>query len=421
MRIFLSSLFLATVAANAQAPSSATTLGADPQWKNLIQRLADPDFAVRQRADGDLAQYNWKHLPDLKAVVRDISDAEARARVLARIAQIEQEIGVDPPAISVSLQNATRRQVGTELTLATGVAFAVLPLNIGDDPAVLHTLTAVDKPFWDVVGDLSKQHPLLLRAGGGQMTLTRPVQNERFTAAGNFGIFHQALYRGSDVAAERAGPNPRRQLMLSLSVLPDPRLRTVMYAPATFTAIEDEKGRSLLQGPMQPQRFVPGVSSVRDVPLTLPPEPGTRIAKASGQMEFIIQLSEQAHLFKSPEKELNTPVKLGPHSIKLTQFEPTPTGIQLRVDIERDPAQPAQPAPNGKGTIPDGLRFPIGVALVDQYGIEVTRSVYVGTLYTARIVPPATAKGPFAVRVFTPERAKLVTASLELRDIPLPP
>src|SRR5437763_1534554 len=59
------------------------------QWRSVLERLGQPSFAGRETATTELARLGKSDLADLRSYAEATQDAEVRARLESRIAELQ--------------------------------------------------------------------------------------------------------------------------------------------------------------------------------------------------------------------------------------------------------------------------------------------------------------------------------------------
>ena len=104
----------------------------DPEfthWTQLAQKLGSEKFSEREAAQKELDGTTYRQREMLARLADGITDAEAKALILARVEAIDEHISIDPPPISLELKNASLAVVCSALSKATGARIDPYPPN----------------------------------------------------------------------------------------------------------------------------------------------------------------------------------------------------------------------------------------------------------------------------------------------------
>jgi hypothetical protein len=403
-------LILAAATCAAAAPATAP----DPRLPDIARRLASADFADREAAQKDLEAVPYTARPALVALAAAQSDPEVKVRLEARILQIDEQLAVDPPPISLHVKNGTATDVARALSDQLGLAVTFA----GADPQKLITLDA-EGPFWDVCARLV---PLNIT----RMTISRdnravysgPILRNYDRAFG-FAAAPLAVTLTQRVDAQAApGADPlTSRIYLQLQVFSDPRTRVVAIAQPRITSALDDKGADLLK-PVQ----TTGSVAMSDVSgrvsgwtvtgdLLVLPTRGKMLASVKGETRFEVQVSELRRRVDAPDKHVNEPIPLGSQQVTVMQFDVKDDMITMSIRVQPLPAI----------ALPGGAAPPqrnVEMNLLDANGNTVWTSFVNGQMGTQLGVGRA---GPFTLVMSIPDKTKTVTIPFELKNIPLPP
>ncbi len=158
-------------AGGAVAPS-----GSGKPLTEILKDLGSKEFAVRERAQGELAKVPREQLEALKEAERGATDAEVKARLEARISEIEVDAVLHPPKLSVDLKDATVAEVVAALNKQLGAPYVYIA---PDSVAPRVTLQAREEPLWDILRQLNEQLQMSFdhttKGGAEVITLEAPL------------------------------------------------------------------------------------------------------------------------------------------------------------------------------------------------------------------------------------------------------
>jgi hypothetical protein len=228
----------------AQQPKDAVPLqAAATSLANIEQRLASDDFSQRAAAQRELEQLPPESLQQLREAVARQKDEEVRARLAARISDLELYHLLHPPNVAVDVKQARATDLANELSRQMGGAYVTAAGNIAGD---LVTLKA-EGPLWEVLRQYNERSPInismastppsplvairLVPVAGGAAAANR----RRIAVIDGFGITTQASYTPGS-----------QSWTIRTTLYADPRIRITRYAstPQIDKAIDGD-GRQL--------------------------------------------------------------------------------------------------------------------------------------------------------------------------------
>jgi hypothetical protein len=426
-RACIAAILAITLAARAAAPAPPTppapatqpapAAQPDESWSTLLRQLGADDFAQRDAAQKQLDQTTWRELPRLQQFADAATDAEVKARLADRIRVIQEDLAVNPPPISIELHNASLSQVAAALSKALGV-----PLESQGATDESYTLSATDKPFWEIFLALSRQHPLALQDNGASLNLIR--QSNGMTNGfiqGPIAIFPTSLTRTRTVSPQADPAAQRRPENLSFSFLTafDPRLRIARLASPVISEIRDVDDNTLFK--RQEAVQVPGaigrnISLISSgTSLILPEKHSDRIALIKGDLRCIVQTREEQFDFSDLANKVGQEFQCGSGAVRLTDFRtdqrnPASVAVNLSLSLTRPP-QPIRVMENNESTL-----YPTAT-LLDSTGKIVTSSMLTGSLSSGL---NGAYTPPFKLRISVPSKVRDVQVSFQFKNLPIP-
>ncbi len=292
-----------------------------PQYGNLLQRLGEPEFEVREQAQKELAAISWEQRPLLVQLLAISHDGEIRGRITKRINEIDEQLATDPPPISLELQEATFDKTIKALKKATHANLDVWP-DGSDQSQGTFTIKARQQPFWKIFLDLSNQHPLSLQDYMGFKIMQNQAGLRHGVIAGGFAVFPTSLTRTVDLQPAPDKPVPTQDLNLAYTVVADPRMKMLKWNQTMLTKVIDDQGNVLLEN--KEPRQVNWNNQASNIfqsseTLSVPETPGKKILSVKGIIQAMVQISHvQVDLAKPA---IGKYIALGQHTFKITKWE----------------------------------------------------------------------------------------------------
>jgi hypothetical protein len=143
-----------TGAASAPAPG-----GAGGTLAEIVRNLGSAEFAVRERAQAELAKLPREQLEALREAEKQAKDAEVKARLGARISEIELDAVLHPPKLSVDLTDAPLAELAAALNEQMGAEYVQVDKSVAGVPPRV-TLKAQDQPLWEILRQLMVRAPV---------------------------------------------------------------------------------------------------------------------------------------------------------------------------------------------------------------------------------------------------------------------
>jgi hypothetical protein len=405
-------LALLPATALAQSTSRAAPL-TDSAVQSLLTDLANDDYSIRGDAQKRLDQFSYKQRELLLHLAAQATDEEVKARLAARLQAIDEQLALNPPPISLDLQDATLAQVAAALSRETGFVFE----SSSDESASRFTLHVTDQPFCEVLRQLCLQHPLAYDAGtrGPRLSEGANAMRDLFVQ-GSFAIAPLSIERQSSVDPQRQPPQkiPPATTTLTLHLIADPRVQVETMSTRLFDRIVDDQGKLLidLQQLLTQDQLKVARSSGNDwrktTDLTIPENPGTKIASAKGTLIIGVAVVLQNVTLDNLENCVNAaPLVVGGNAITLTQFSAMEKQIQFALTVVRPRDNSGKPPP----PLPQA-------ALIDANGLVLWKNSLTGSSLSASTAAPFTA--PVHLEFSLPAKIREVPFSYEFKDLPLP-
>lgn len=386
-----------------------------PDLSTLIRQLADDDFHVRDAAQRRLDAVTYRQRDALQKLADEAIDPEVKSRLMVRIDKIDEESALSPPPISIDVKNATLPEVGAALTKA-GVPIDGMPPKAAEKDDRF-TLTAVEQPFWEIIRQLSSQHPLAITSSGGRMRLSHsPTGLRQFTRSGGFIIYPLTLQRTSSLDPQRdppAGVTPPRYV-LRFEIVADPRMHISQTVGQLGSVMIDDKGNELPTDPKElPRGLEEGLiaqssnTNILEQSIIVEPKAVAGTLTAKGEAVFQVQMLEQSLNIPDLKK-----LAAGGYSFANSQVvlkNPTLTADRANFTLERNAiTDPGAPKP-----------LPSVMTVVDATGAVLLKNNAQTTGSRAVNV-----RGPFvsplSVQFSAPRNAKVIRLPFEFKELIAP-
>jgi hypothetical protein len=142
--------------------AAAAQGGAGRPLAEIVKDLGSAEFAVRERAQGELAKVPREQLDALQEAQRQTTDAEVKVRLEARIGEIVVDGLLHPPKLSVDVKDTPLAEFAAILNKQMGAQYVEVDKSVpGVPPRV--TLKAQDQPFWEILQQVMEQAPASLK------------------------------------------------------------------------------------------------------------------------------------------------------------------------------------------------------------------------------------------------------------------
>ncbi len=395
----------AAVVLGAGAAAQGQTLPAKGGgWEEAIHKLSSEDFSVRQAGQKDLQKAGLADCEDLEALAYAAEDPEVRQQLLVRVHDIREAAAVNPPPVTLELENATLGETVKALNKAAGLSLAA-----GADSGGRFTLHAREEPFWEVWFALNRQGSLAAPRDGRTVHMGSQGPT-RGAVTGPYAAFAQEIGYERTVNYQKGGAAGAGTLTLAYGVAIDPRLRVLRYSPPHLTSVVDDAGHERLVPAAVQTSLQPAGREwmYRDsVALSVIPG-GKEIVSAKGTMHVTLIVSQEQVEVPDMAAHVGMPIVVGGQRMIFSKFQMPPGGTG---NIEFSASMEALPQNQDREMVPmrvelmDGAGKPV-------YSLQLTGG-WGGSL-GGNYKPPI--KGIFSV----PQRVKEVDVPFELKNIALP-
>jgi hypothetical protein len=294
----------AQVPAAATAPAGAGDAPASVDVDALVKRLGSDSEEDRDAAQRQLVDLGPAVVPTLRKASAGDADPEVRSRAAGAVAQIADRTLRQASILTLHVKGAPEQDVLDAIGRQANARLQGDGRPAGRPGSVL-TIDADRKPFWDVMGDVCDQMNVCpTTLGPGSYRLNRTGRNW-FTGAphqvvGPYWIGVANI--GRDRAINLMGP-PRvsDHFVVSVVVLPEPKLSVFQVSDFHLTEAKDDMGNSLLPDRTAGQHVRLDFHDkyqrdhlVAEAPLAYPERPGTKIAVLRGEVAVVLAQQTQA-------------------------------------------------------------------------------------------------------------------------------
>src|SRR5277367_5932252 len=101
----LAAVLLAGPIAARSEVSPATQPHDTAYWNDLTTRLGNEDPKVRKAAQNELEQIPLNEKPALEILAKSSNDDEVKTRLAARLEEMDQQLAISPPPISIDIKD----------------------------------------------------------------------------------------------------------------------------------------------------------------------------------------------------------------------------------------------------------------------------------------------------------------------------
>jgi len=322
-------------------------------------------------------------------------------------------MALDPPPISVDLRGASFPEIIHALETVTGESFNNSARNGLINPDQTFTLSATEKPFWEIVRDLSGQHGLQIHGRFGLSVFQaapglRLLQITGPLIAYDPVITSTTYFEPRNIPGQPAGQIPA--FSLSYSIALDPRLKVAKFIPPQLFEIVDDAGTVLLQQqpPPGPPAWNVNARATLFTAGQLMPKPekiGKTIASAKGRFIVTVRLAAETADVANIDARLKQPINLAGQTVVISEF--IPLGNTIRLQLSRDYEAGAQ----------NQTAAPMSATLIDSTGEPFWSSdLPLGS--TSQTINAA--RPPYKIQFTVTTKSKELALPFELKNIPIP-
>jgi hypothetical protein len=337
-----------------------------------------------------------------------------------------------PTLVTVQIQNAAPKAVFDEIARQAGQPFLTQPANLWEkNPGSPIAVDVKEQPFWVAMKEVcgkagvslkyatDTSEPRVILARDGQEWTTYPT-----VTSGPFLVSLIGVHRASTVDMRKPS-DVQRTFFAKFTVFCEPRFR-LLRAPlgAKIEEAVDDKGSSLVppKGTDSSLNFVTSWVYNLEGRLAYPKEPGTRIAKLRGSVNFVAQTKSETIEVADPLTSPNVSRSVAGRKVVIKEVRRGAEEYEATVAFVRD----GLPAEQWENTTFPGN----ALRLVDAEGQQVVaRGFGVGGkseestfVFKFEKEPPRGSRIGKPVKLVweIPTETREVPVTFEFRDLPLP-
>jgi hypothetical protein len=311
-----SAVVLSALAGAAETPATQPAI---PTPDEILHQLNTGQWRQRQETIRRLVELGAEAQPVLHELTRRNLDFEARKNIELAITRIEESRLMGPSLITLHVKDALPADVFASLAKQAGAPLQTWPDKLWNEanwPKL--TLDYDRRPFWEVIGELSKQ----LRVD----YLTTEPQEIRISRDSGHPPAGMCISGAFLVTADpivfRNGMN------IEVSVYGEPKLVVTRAISFKLERAEDDQGKPLLPQTsrrMFGRRFRTG-SRQLPMPFQRPPEEVSRIGRLKGTINVVVQTATDAWEVRDPATMSATTRLIDSVPVTLESFVPARAG-----------------------------------------------------------------------------------------------
>jgi hypothetical protein len=300
------------------------------KWDVVLRELGSADFAARDAGQQSLERARAADHDELARLAAGASDAEVKARLQARVTELEEEAATDPPPISMEVEDASCQEMLAALNKAVGGTIVVpkffgqraMGRSPGDDH---YTLKATKQSFWSVFLSLSNQHEFGLSPQFGKGIVPEGTGVKAGIQRGPFLFYVLSIEGKQHIDMQPPSDVDVKSLTLEYGIAVDPRVQILASVQPELLSVVDDQGRELIP-PRDPRardmwgrEERPNFLFRQNAMLRVVPG-GKRIVSAKGMMRLIVAVSERRVELADIAKQVGKPVDMEGHRFVMKQF-----------------------------------------------------------------------------------------------------
>jgi hypothetical protein len=332
--------------------------GGPPTIEQMIERLADRTFAVREAAAKQIEALGTEALPALRKA-RQHPDAEVRRRVTAWVPKLERQALLAPKLVSLHLTGRPAREAVNAIAKQTGYKIELFQDAVREKQTFSFQFDRL--PFWEALGRVCETSGALLQDSYGDEIIRLSFQDRYAPFVSRQGAFrltatHLNYNRSLQLGSFPKGPAPGEQmfsesLYLNFNLCSEPRFRLLSVGQAVVSEAMDDKKHSMLlpranNGMMHHAYYWGGYRTYTigaQVSLA-PPASGARLLKVLKGTIPVTLIAEQRPLVVTDKilAAKGKKVTLGPATFEIHEARETPAK-QYEVQMTITPSGKQQP------------------------------------------------------------------------------
>jgi hypothetical protein len=233
---------LIVIAAEQGTGSATQPTGGKDDLAPWVKDLASQNNDVRESAQKVLSALPYARIDQIRSIANSTPEGDVKTRLLAAVDAMETSHAINRPNITLDMMDASL------VAINKAMAKEALPASLTQDRFTIHV---VDMPFWEVVREMSKQHPVWIETGSvGGPRLARLKERwlaTQYTGGVCIGVSSliKQIVRFNPMDA--MGRPDRGALTFSLGIAVDPRIRLLAsISPPVFTRLRDSRGNEIM-------------------------------------------------------------------------------------------------------------------------------------------------------------------------------
>jgi hypothetical protein len=313
--------------------------------------------------------------------------------------------------LSIEFRNAELPRVAEALEKAIEGKIEWWRPDAAVAPFPQYSISMKDKSFWDIFETLSGQHDLSV----SDLDPLRIMETK------------SALHGGTQVGCLMVFPLPFHDgQTLACSVVIDPRIRLVRFAPLRMREVIDDHENVLYKNAeVRPPWWDATTLVLRrsggSAPLTpSAANPGKEIASAKGVASFIYKIGQQTVRVSDPEQIVGQPIHVAGKTVAFTKFQVQSNRIEYEANVQNELSFGKSTLPEIPGDPHDAARE-VDLRLIDGKGRVVMQGgVGIPHSWSASQPSVSDAVGPFTLELDGYVATKEANVDFEIKHVPLP-
>ena len=322
---------IAGAAGDAGMPADPAPFAA--RWQEMRGRLGAEDYWQREAAQAELGKWPYQDYDALDKQLKAEQDPEIRVRLGRGLDEIAVERFTHPAPVSIDFDQASLQRVVNQLNAALGEQ-RIAPSWESRDKYTLHLK---DAPFWEVIAQLNRQHPLVVTGSSGWGLTPTYSGMQGFTYTGVMAAWATI---NRTPGAPLPGIPPTWNMAVTLAA--DPRVTVARCMGVRWIEIQDDapvnggRGNDLLMGVEQQGATPLGSSTYRtNLLLKVPAAAGKKIRIMRGEASVSLVTREEEVVLADAKKQANQVLRLPQGTMQVTSLEKYGESMQLDLAFAR--------------------------------------------------------------------------------------
>lgn len=252
---------LGILAANTVLISAPAASDPKPSAEQLIEKLGDRDFKVREAAAQAIESLGVAALPALKKA-QNHPDLEIRKHVAKWIPVLERAATVAPKLVTLKRNNTTLRSALDDIAKQTGYKLELLRDPTHDDQK--HDFDFDQVTFWEAVDRICLQAGVVMQPTYGDEVIRFQFQDRYVpyvSRSGAFRVVAQGIDHSRSIQFTSLPKTPivneqtaSEQVRMTINVYAEPRLPLMGLGEVSMTEARDDQKNTMLQ-PQSPNQL----------------------------------------------------------------------------------------------------------------------------------------------------------------------